>query len=144
MPSVALGAFATGIDLPQTGSLAGLDFVVWNDSGMLRAKTAGGAYAPVDTLAEPARGRPRVLTSSNLLLGFIVFVDDSGTSSCTGSTGDRLSAVGIRIGSEGQVFPRSNRFTLYQSAGGCIAQASAGLIDADAAAPRRSRSRSPS
>src|SRR6185436_5641355 len=103
MPSVALGAFATGIDLPQTGSLAGLDFVVWNDSGMLRAKTAGGAYAPVDTLAEPARGRPRVLTSSNLLLGFIVFVDDSGTSSCTGSTGDRLSAVGIRIGSEGQV-----------------------------------------
>ena len=134
MPSVPLGAFATGTDLPQTGSLAGLDFVVWNDNGMLRAKTDGGAYAPIDTLAEAARSRPRVLTGANLLLGFIVFIDDSGASSCAGTTGDRLSAVGVRIGPEGQVFARSNRFTLYQSTGGCVAQFSAGLIDTDAAA----------
>lgn len=135
--STPLGAFGPGIDLPQTGSLAGLDFVVWNDNGTLHAKTSGaGGYPPIDMLAEPARGRPKVLTGGNLLGGFIVFVDDSGTSACTNTFGDRLSAVAVRIGPEGQLLPRSSRFSLYQSTGDCIAQFSAGLIDTDATTAR--------
>jgi hypothetical protein len=132
MPSTALGPFATDVDLPQIGSLTGLDFVVWNDAGTLRAKVTNGSYAPVDTLAEPIRGRPRVLTGGNLNLAYIVFIDDSGTSTCAGTHGDRLSAIGVRIGSEGQLYQRSNRIPLFDAApGDCIAQFSAGLSGSD-------------
>jgi hypothetical protein len=133
---IPLNAFATGVDLPQTGSLAGLDFVVWNEAGTLHAKVAGaGSYAPIDTLAEPSRGRPQVVTAGNTNAGFIAFVDDSG-SSCPSAQGNRLSAVALRIGSEGQVYPRSSRFTLYESPTECVGQFSVGWIDTDFATAR--------
>jgi hypothetical protein len=129
--STPLNAFATGVDLPQTGSLTGLDFVVWNDGGTLRGSSA---YAPINTLAEPIRGRPKVLTGGNMNAAFIAYVDDSG-STC-GLAGNRLSAVAVRIGSEGQMFPRSSRIPLYESASGCIGHFSVGWIDTDFATAR--------
>jgi hypothetical protein len=125
-----LGAYGPDVDLPQAGNLGELEFVVWNDGGVLHGSAWGGAYPPIDALAEPARGRPRVLTAPNLLIGWIVFVDDSGGSACAPGSGDRLSAVAVRIGS-----PRSPRFSLYQSTGDCIAQFSAGLVDSTFADP---------
>jgi hypothetical protein len=116
-------AFTAGVDLPQVGSLAGggADFVVWNDNDRLRGASS---WEAINNLAEPMRGRPKLLTGGNLISAFIVFVDDTPTSGCGEFTGNRLSALAVRAGS-----PRSNRFTLYESAGDCIAQFSAGLID---------------
>jgi hypothetical protein len=123
-------AFSAGVDLPQVVSLAGgvTDFVVWNEGDILRATSN---FATINNLAQPIRGRPQVLGGANLISAFIVFVDNTPTSGCGPFTGNRLSALGVRGGS-----PLSNRITLYESAGDCIAQFSAGRITTDFATGR--------
>jgi len=128
--AVPQNAFGVDVDLPQVVSLAGAitDFVVWNEGDILQASSG---FTAINTLAQPIRGRPQVLGGANLISAFIVFVDNSPTSGCGAFTGNRLSALGVRVGS-----PLSNRITLYESAGDCILQFSAGRIDTDFAMGR--------
>jgi hypothetical protein len=112
-----LAPFGTGIDLPQLG--AG---TVWRNGSLLQA------YA-YPSLAQPTRTRPIVLSGPNRLSSYIVFVDDDGTGNCS-IGGNRLSVIGAHVGSEGQTYPLSQRFTLYSTTD-CINQFAAGRAPKD-------------
>ena len=119
----------SGAHFPAIGGGAGPEFAVWVD-GAYRLRGAGlsAAFSPVDTLDLPVKGaRPVVVSGPYQLLSYIVFVDDDGTGSCGPVNGNRLSAVAVSIGSEGESIPRSPRFTLYQSSG-CIGGWEAGRV----------------
>lgn len=128
--ATAIAPFAAGMGLPQVGGGAGLEFVAWLDAGAtLRAQSLGGAYAPIDGIALPARSTPRIVSGPNQRTSYIVFVDDDGSGNCGSFNGNRLSAVAVSIGSEGQLIQNSGRFTLY-STGGCLSAWSAGRAEA--------------
>jgi len=117
---------------PKIGGGTGPEFAVWSDGARLRG--AGLAYAgsfpPVDTLDLPTRRtQVEVVSGPNQRLSYIVFVDDDGTGNCGVSNGNRLSAVAVSSGTEGESIPRSDRFTLYQSTG-CIGSFQAGRVSA--------------
>lgn len=118
--------FGASIGAPQVGSLTWLNgFAAWNDGTKL--EVAGSNYAPVEGLSLAARSAPLVLTIGGT--GYVVFVDDDGTSTCTGSTGNRLRAVGISTHQNQTQVPNSAPFELYRSPGDCITAFSAGLVD---------------
>ncbi|HEY3493399.1 MAG TPA: immunoglobulin domain-containing protein [Polyangiaceae bacterium] len=125
-----LAPFGEGVDLPQVGAMAdtGGEFAVWNDGGVIRGRSF--TFAPINALAEPARGRPLVVSGRNRLTAYVVFVDDDGTGACT-IGGNRLSIVGLvhRI-AQVQPIPLF-RDTLYQSSG-CISAFAAGYASSDA------------
>lgn len=118
--------------LPKVGGGTGPEFAVWTDGARLRGAglAYANAFAPVDTLDLPARGAQiAVVSGPNQRLSYIVFVDDDGSGNCGQFNGNRLSAVAVSSGSEGEFIPRSDRFTLYQSAG-CIGSFQAGRVSA--------------
>jgi hypothetical protein len=114
--------FAPGIDLPQVGSIAGVNILAWNNNGVLNSDDA-----TIKGRALPIRSRPKVLTGPNFSLGYIVFVDDDGTSSCQTGSGNRLSAIAMGWTYDQGIFPPSDRFTLYQSASDCIVSFAAAM-----------------
>lgn len=115
---------------PKVGGGAGPEFAVWTDGASLRGAGLAFAFAPVDTLDLPAKGAQLAVVSGPYQrLSYIVFVDDDGSGNCGQFNGNRLSAVAVSIGSEGQSIPRSDRFTLYQSTS-CIGSFQAGRVSA--------------
>ncbi|MCS7100069.1 MAG: immunoglobulin domain-containing protein [Burkholderiaceae bacterium] len=126
---------------PSIGGGAGPEFAVWSDGERLRGAglAFAGSFAPVDTLDLPMRGsRAEAVSGPNLRQSYIVFVDDDGTGNCGPSGGNRLSAVAVSIGVEGQPIPRSPRFTLHRSAD-CIGGWQAGLVSPGLVVPLNSR-----
>jgi streptogramin lyase len=136
-PNPLGSSFAAGVDTPAVGSLDGYPIVLWNDGGTLRGAPGSGgtsAFTPIGTLAQPVRGRPKLLTGETTPVGCVVFVDDDGTGVCPAGSGNRLSAVALGTGDDGP-FPLSDRFTLYpppSSTGDCIASFTAAQGNASA------------
>ncbi|MFZ5541620.1 MAG: immunoglobulin domain-containing protein [Pseudomonadota bacterium] len=117
---------------PKVGGGTGPEFAVWTDGARLRGAGLdyAGSFAPVDTLDLPAKGAQlAVVSGPQQRLSYIVYVDDDGSGNCGQFNGNRLSAVAVSIGSEGESIPRSDRFTLYQSTG-CIGSFQAGRVSA--------------
>jgi len=130
-PSTPAGSFAAGIGPPTVGVFAAnntFSFAVWNAGGVLHSDHEGqGTW--VDALPRSARGRPQVVSALLNFTGFIVFISDDGTSSCTGSTGNLL--VALAFGAERHTLgglPLSPPMTLYRSGSDCIDSFSADAI----------------
>jgi hypothetical protein len=121
-PPKAVTSFAPAIDLPQVGMMVDVDILAWNNNGVLDSDDA-----TIHSRALPIRSRPKLLTGPNIILGYIVFVDDDGTSSCQTGSGNRLSAIAIGWSFEKGNFPPSAAFPLYRSTGDCIISFSAAL-----------------
>jgi hypothetical protein len=118
--------FSTGLGVPEVSTLLWLNgFAAWNDGASI--EIAGSNYGPVEGLSVPARSAPLVLALSSG--GYVVYVDDDGTSTCTGTTGNRLMAVGISTHQNQVPVPNSAPFVLYQSQGDCISAFTASLAD---------------
>ncbi len=112
----ALTSFGPGIDLPQVGAIADTNVMVWSNNGVLDSDDA-----TIHSLAHPIRSRPKVLTGPNISMGYIVFIDDDGTSSCPTGFGNQLSAIALGFSTErATTFPPSDPFPLYRSATDCI------------------------
>jgi hypothetical protein len=118
--------FSVGNDLPQIGQLFDTSVVAWNNNGLLDSNYAANNIS-VHSLTHPIRSRPMVLSGPSLSVGYLVFVDDDGTSSCNAFSGNRLSAIAIGFSLESGSYAPSNPFTLYQSAD-CIINFAAGLM----------------
>jgi Immunoglobulin domain len=118
--------FSVGNDLPQIGQLFDTSVVAWNNNGLLDSNYASNNIS-VHSFMHPIRSRPMVLSGPNLSVGYLVFVDDDGTSSCNAFSGNRLSAIAIGFTLESGPYTPSNPFTLYQSAD-CIISFAAGLM----------------
>jgi hypothetical protein len=122
-PPTAVTSFGAGIDLPQVGAIADTNVLVWSNNGVLDSDDA-----TIHGLAHPLRSRPKVLTGPNVSIGYVVFVDDDGTSSCSTGFGNQLSAIALGFSTErATTFPPSDPFSLYRSASDCIAAFSASL-----------------
>jgi hypothetical protein len=115
--------FAPGIDLPQVGSMAGVNILAWNSNGVLDSDDA-----TIHGRALAIRSRPKLLTGPNLTVGYLVFVDDDGNSSCGAGSGDRLSAIALGWSFENGNYTPSDRFDLYPPSSDCIFSFSAGLV----------------
>lgn len=120
--------FGPAVDLPRVGQVAGLNLLVWNNNGLLDSDydTRVPGDPKIHDLALPIRSRPIVLSGPNLAVGYIVFVDDDGTSSCQAGFGNRLSAIAVGLSSENGPYPSSPRLTLYPSTD-CIITFSAAM-----------------
>jgi hypothetical protein len=119
-------SFNSGNDLPQIGQLFDTSVVAWNNNGLLDSNYAANNVS-VHSFMHPVRSRPMVLSGPNLSVGYLVFVDDDGKSSCNAFSGNRLSAIGIGGNLESGSFTPSNPFPLYQSPN-CIIGFAAGLM----------------
>ena len=110
-----LSGFTSASDLPQVGVMALVPLVAWNDNGALASSFPNWQSGGI-----AMRGRPKVLAGPNLEMGYVVFIDDDGTSTCTTGWGNRLSAVAVGWSFDINNIPPSDRFTLYRSSGDCI------------------------
>jgi hypothetical protein len=131
-PTTGLTDFRPGLDLPVVGEAGRVILAMWNDSGVLKTFAEGPAAGSFANFAQAARGRPLLLAPPNAIPGYVVFIDDDGTSGCSGTTGNQLSAVGWSYAqSNGTTVPLSGRIPLYKSANDCIESFSAGMVKGD-------------
>jgi hypothetical protein len=114
--------FAPGMDLPQVGSMVSVNILAWNSNGVLDSDDA-----TIHGRALHISGRPMLLTGPNLIIGYLVFVDDDGNGSCGAGFGDRLSAIALGWSLETGNYTPSDRFDLYPPSGDCIIGFSAAL-----------------